>query len=320
MTDLDALARALAASLEGRVETNRALGPLTTYRVGGPAGVYAEPAHAADLGALADLLAAQGGRVPVLLLGRGSNLVVSDRGWPGIAVRLGPGFAWIRPGDRPGAVVAGAGTPLPTLANWAARRSLEGLEFMVAIPGSVGGAVRMNAGAHEGAVGDHLETVRVFDLEHAAVVARAAADLGLGYRRSSLRAGDVVLEASFALAPGDPDAIRARMEAYRRHRSETQPGALQNAGSVFKNPPGDTAGRLVEAAGLKGMRVGGARVATLHANFFIASDGATAQDVYDLVRAVRARVRKTFGVELEPEIRFAGEFEDRDRELEPAVR
>lgn len=319
---LGELERELRAALRGPVATDRPLAGLTTYRLGGPARLYVEPADPADVDALGRALRGAG-PVPVLVLGRGSNVVVSDAGWPGIAVRPGPGFSWMAPlevaGAPAGGLRAGSGTPLPTLANWAARRGLAGLEFLVAIPGSVGGAVRMNAGAHGGAVADTLCAVRVADLARATVTTRAAGDLGLGYRRSSLGERDLVLDATFMLRADDGAAIRGRMDAYRRHRAETQPGALQNAGSVFKNPPGDSAGRLVEAAELKGWRVGGARVAALHANFFIAERGATAQDVFDLVHGVAARVQALFGVELEPEIRFAGAFEPSGRPLEPAT-
>jgi UDP-N-acetylmuramate dehydrogenase len=216
-------------------------------------------------------------------------------------------MSWIR-GDG-SKVSAGAATSLPLLANWAARRSLSGLEFTVGIPGSVGGGVRMNAGAHEGSISDTLEAVQLFDLPTGRLEERPAAALGLSYRHSDLKPTEVVAEATFVLQPDDATAIRARMDRYRKHRSDTQPGALQNAGSTFKNPPGDSAGRLVEAAGLKGHRVGGAAVSELHANFFIASEEASAQDVFDLVHDVRARVRQRFGVELEPEVRFVGPFE-----------
>jgi UDP-N-acetylmuramate dehydrogenase len=315
---LDDLCRRLRETTRGRVEANRPLRSLTTYRLGGPARLYVEPADVADLGALWAALR-EAGDVELLLLGRGSNLVVSDRGWPGVVVRLGPGFSWIEPWREEGqeGLRAGAATPLPTLANWAARRGLSGLEWLVAIPGSVGGAVRMNAGAHDGAVATRLHSMRSFDLGRGELASRAASALGLAYRRSGVTERELVLEASFSLAPADPDCIRATMDRYRRHRAATQPGALQNAGSTFRNPPGDSAGRLVEAAGLKGFRIGGALVSELHANFFMASEGATSQDVYDLVAAVRAQVRARFGVDLEPEVRFAGSFESparRDRE------
>jgi UDP-N-acetylmuramate dehydrogenase len=167
----------------------------------------------------------------------------------------------------------------------------------------------MNAGAHGGAVAQTLRRVRLFDLGRGKTVTREASALELSYRSSNLSDREVVLEAFFKLDPADTRAIKERMESFRRHRSATQPGALQNAGSTFKNPPGDTAGRLVEAAGLKGMRVGRASVSQLHANFFMAGEGATAQDVYDLVCEVQAKVHERFGIELEPEVRFAGSFD-----------
>ncbi|MDQ5816104.1 MAG: UDP-N-acetylmuramate dehydrogenase, partial [Actinomycetota bacterium] len=186
---------------------------------------------------------------------------------------------------------------------------LAGAEFMIAIPGSVGGAVRMNAGAHGGDVSKVLAAARIFSLDRLAVEDRSVGQLDYSYRSSNLSERDVVLDASFAFDAEDAAEVRNRMESFRAHRAETQPGATQNAGSVFKNPPGESAGRLVEAAGLKGFSVGGASVSQLHANFFMARDGATtAQDVYDLVHEVRARVSRAAGIELEPEIRFIGSF------------
>ncbi len=301
-----ALVARLREAVHGPVEHDWPLARLTTYRLGGPAAVYVEPSGTDDLSRFAEVLRdadVDTTTVPVLALGRGSNIVVSDEGWPGIVLRLGDAFAWTRfaPGDD--LVLTGASTSLPQLANWAARRELTGLEFLIAIPGSVGGAVRMNAGAHGREIKDCLASVRVFDLNALSLYEREAAALGLAYRRSNLAPHEIVVDAAFRLQRDDERAIRARMDAYRKHRAATQPGAVQNAGSVFKNPAGDSAGRLVEAAGLKGYRVGGAEVSKLHANFFVAGPGATAQDVFDLVHDVRAGVRAAFGVELEPEVR-----------------
>jgi UDP-N-acetylmuramate dehydrogenase len=306
------LAPALSARLTGEVAAGRPLAPLTTYRLGGPAALYVEPHSDQDLLALAEELRSRCPEgVPVLALGRGSNLVISDEGFEGVVIRMGQAFAWIEPHGETG-LEAGASTSLPLLANWAARRGLAGLEFAVAIPGSVGGAVRMNAGAHGASVADTLTTTRVFTLDGLELVRRDAPDLGLSYRRSALTESDVVVDARFDLRPDDPGQVRSRMESFRRHRAETQPGAVQNAGSVFKNPDGDSAGRLVEAAGLKGFRVGGAMVSELHANFFVAGPGAKAQDVFDLVKAVKAKVLAASGVELEEEIRFVGAFASED--------
>lgn len=308
---LDAVAAALMGRFSGRVERDFELAGATTSRVGGRTSLFVEPASMDDLEILGEVIAVSGDSLPVLALGRGSNVVVSDRGFPGVTIKLGSHFSWIESleDDRPG-LAAGGATPLPMLANWAARRGLAGMEFLIAIPGSVGGAVRMNAGAHGREIGDCLVSARVLDLATRELGERKAEELELSYRRSNLGAEHIVVDARFEVAPEDGATVRARMEQYRKHRAETQPGAVQNAGSVFKNPPGDSAGRLVEAAGLKGFRVGGARVSELHANFFIASDDASAQDVYELVSEVRERVRGAFEVELEPEIRFVGEFDD----------
>lgn len=311
--DLKGLAERLADRIAGRIETDVGLARFTTYRVGGPAAVYLEAAEVADVIALSETLREPDldvKDIPVLPLGRGSNLVISDSGFPGLVIRLGSSFSRIEalPDGAPGAKV-GAATSMPQLANWAARRAFSGFEWAISIPGSVGGGVRMNAGAHGGEVADVLESVTLCKLDSFVTSEVPAADLGMSYRRTNLTERDLVLEALFRFEEGDGAEVKARMEAYREHRAATQPGALQNAGSVFKNPPGDSAGRLVESCGLKGFAVGGARVSELHANFFIAGEGATAQDVFDLVREVRRRVADQVGVELEPEIRFVGEFD-----------
>jgi UDP-N-acetylmuramate dehydrogenase len=303
-----AVANALRDRLRGRLELDASLQRFTTYRLGGPAAVLVEPADEDDLALLAQVLVDQGSDIPLLPIGRGSNLVVSDAGFDGVVVRIGNLMA--RTAEAPDrGLIAQAGVSMPVLANAAARRSLTGLEYMIAIPGAVGGGVRMNAGAHGCEVSDSLLAATVFDLALGISEERTVDAIGLRYRRSELKDTEIVMGARFFLEHDDPTAIRQRMETYRRHRAETQPGAVQNAGSVFKNPNGDFAGRLVEEAGLKGFAVGGAKVSDLHANFFIAPPGASAQDVFDLVRHVRARVADRLGIDLEPEIRFVGRFE-----------
>lgn len=310
--NLRAVGERLAARAEGGVGFDRPLASYTTYRLGGPAAILFEPASASDLlnasHALGEVGVA-GEEVPLLVVGRGSNIVISDRGFKGLVIKMGSPLSWIAADQNPNRVGAGAATSMPLLANWAARRSLTGLEFTVGIPGSVGGGVRMNAGAHAGSIADTLIAAEVFTLGATQIEWRSAERLALDYRRSGLAPSEVVVSASFELASDDAGAIRDRMERYRKHRADTQPGALQNAGSTFKNPPGDSAGRLVDAAGLKGLSMGGARVSELHANFFIAGEGASAQDVFDLVHLVRRRVAETFGIELEPEVRFVGPFD-----------
>jgi UDP-N-acetylmuramate dehydrogenase len=303
---MDEVAHALEGRVTGRVARSESLSRYTTYRLGGPAEIYVEPDGPDDIDALGDVLGRH--QVPVLIVGRGSNLVISDAGWPGVAIHLGASFSFVE--EAEGGLRAGAATALPLLANWAARRGLAGMEFTIAIPGSVGGAVRMNAGAHGREISDSLVAARVYDLATSSMSERDPEGLQLAYRHSNLTAESLVVDAVFGLRSTDPAVVKERMESYRRHRAETQPGAVQNAGSVFRNPPDDHAGRLVEASGLKGFRIGGARVSELHANFFIAGEGSTAQDVYDLVAEVRRRVLADHGTDLIPEIRFVGAFVD----------
>lgn len=288
---------------------------LSTYRVGGPVAVLVR-AHDVDaLVSVADV--ARRHRPRLLVIGRGSNLLMSDAGFSGLVVMLEGEFEVIdlpapEAGD-PGAPVplrAGGAVPLPVLARRAAGAGLAGLEFFVGIPGSVGGAVRMNAGGHGRETVEVLRQAWVLDLLDdtggAAPRARTAADLDLGYRHSNLGAGEVVTTAEFAVTPDDAGACEARVAEVVRWRREHQPGG-QNAGSVFRNPPGDSAGRLIDAAGLKGLRVGGAVVSDKHANFFQAEAGATARDVIDLVAEVQRRVADATGVELVPELHVVGD-------------
>jgi UDP-N-acetylmuramate dehydrogenase len=296
----EALARA-ADLLGDLARRDVPLGPLTTYRVGGSAALFVEASADEDLGRVAAAVAASG--APVLVVGRGSNLLVADAGFPGIAVALGEPYAGITLDGT--TVRAGGATALPVLARRTAAAGLRGLEWAVGVPGSVGGAVRMNAGGHGSDVAASLVEVRVVDLAsgHDGVV--AAADLDLGYRRSALSPTAVVVGATFALRPGDADAATAEVAEIVRWRREHQPGG-QNAGSVFTNPEGDSAGRLVEVAGCRGLRLGTAQVSPKHANFIQADAGGSADDVAALVGEVRRRVRAATGVELRPELRLVG--------------
>lgn len=304
--DLGALGDALGEALPGQVARGEPLGALTTYRVGGPAAVMVRARSAADLVAVADALRVSG--APVLVVGRGSNLLVADRGFAGLALVLEGEFEQLAFSET--RVRAGGAVPLPVLARRAASEGCGGLEFFVGIPGSVGGAVAMNAGGHGRETVDVLASATVADLSRDGVAReRLPAALQLGYRHSSLGPADVVVSADFTVDAEDPVACEARLAEIVRWRRERQPGGA-NAGSVFRNPPGDHAGRLVDACGLKGLRVGGASVSEKHANFFQAEPGATAADVRALVTAVRRRVAAATGVELETELRFVG-FEDR---------
>jgi len=292
----------------GRVWRDVHLGSLTTYKLGGPAHLYIEIASEEELPELADALAAD--PVPVLIIGRGSNLVISDRGWPGLAIRFGFAFTAIGIGPEPDPVVtAGAAATLPRLARESVNRGRGGLEFYVGIPGSVGGAVHTNAGGHGSETADWLIGVRLFDLEAAEFRVLSAADLSFEYRSSNLGPTDLVLSADFRSEQADVEEGQARLREITRWRRNHQPGGTLNAGSVFRNPADDAAGRIIDDLGLKGFRVGGASVSTKHANFFEAAPDATAQDVYELVAEIRRLVAEKAGIELVPEVQFAGPFE-----------
>ncbi len=278
------------------------LAPLTTYKVGGAARYFAE---VADEGGLIDLASAlQEHPIDVVVLGRGSNVLVADTGFPGLVVRLGAGFTWVEPGP---VTTAGGATPLPRLARACAEAARAGLEFFVGIPGSVGGAVRMNAGCHGSETKDRLEQVRIVDLRHGGVRVARPEDLEFGYRRSNLADTDVVVSASWRTEAGERPDIERTLREITRWRKEHQPGGTRNAGSVFKNPPGESAGRLIDHCGLKGLSVGGATVSSVHANF-IEAEGATASDIYGLIRTVQQQVLERAGVKLEPEVRLIGAF------------
>jgi UDP-N-acetylmuramate dehydrogenase len=292
---------------QGRMHENVWLGPLTTYKLGGPARMYMEIVDEADLPAIAEALSVE--PHPVLVIGRGSNLVIADTGWPGLAVRFGFRFTEIGLDPAPGwHAHAGAATTLPRLARETVNQGRGGLEFFVGIPGSVGGAVRTNAGGHGSETADWLVTARLFDLETGEFRTVANADLNFRYRSSSVAPTELVVSAEFRTEPVEVEVGQERLLEITRWRREHQPGGTLNAGSVFRNPEGDAAGRIIDALGLKGFRVGGACVSSKHANFFEADQDATAQDVYDLVREVRRLVQEETGIELVPEIQFAGAF------------
>ncbi len=304
---------ALAARLGTLARRDQPLGALTTYRVGGPASVMVEAASEDDLLAVRRALAAH--PVPVVVVGRGSNMLVADAGFEGLAVRVALDGLEIPPPDPVAqdrgsggglrVVRAGGGVGLPVLARRTVEASLSGLEWAVGVPGSVGGAVRMNAGGHGSDTASVLVRCRWLALLGRGGGEDGPAALGLGYRRSSLGPSDVVVWAEFGLRPGDQVAGREAIAEIVRWRRQHQPGG-SNAGSVFTNPPGDAAGRLVEAAGLKGFALGSARVSDKHANFIQADAGGSADDVRRLIDHVRAAVAERFSVDLVPEVRLIG--------------
>ncbi len=283
------------------------IGPLTTYRVGGAAALFARCETDDDLDVVAGAVAATG--VATLVVGKGSNLLLADGGFAGLVVTLAGVFEDVDLGSARPEVTAGAAVVLPALARRTAAAGLIGFEWAVGVPGSVGGAVRMNAGGHGSDMAATLVSADVVDLAAGTRRERSAQDLALGYRTSGVAASQVVVRARLRLRDGDATAARAEIDAIVRWRREHQPGG-QNAGSVFTNPPGDSAGRLVDAAGGRGLRCGSAHVSEKHANIIQADDGGEAADVVALIRAVRRRVHDHVGVVLHPELRLAGFTEE----------
>lgn len=309
MTD-DPVVRTLSARCRGVVRPDASLAEGTTLKVGGSARVQVVAEDDRDLAAVGAV--ARDHDLPTAVIGRGSNLLVADTGWPGIAIVLGRGFRGVEiTGTR---VRAGAAEPLPTLAARLADAGTSGFAWACSVPGTLGGAVRMNAGAHGGAMVDHLVEAELVRLSTGTREHWPADLLGLTYRSSQLPSDAVVVAATLQLDPGDPDEERARIDRIRTWRRTHQPLNQPNCGSVFTNPPGDSAGRLIDAAGLKGLRVGGAEVSTLHANFVVTRPGATATDVATLIALVAAVVAERFGVELHPEVQRLGAVQvDRER-------
>ena len=276
----------------------------TTMRVGGPAEILFSPASEGEL--LFAVREAKRAGAPFRIIGNGSNLLVLDGGLPGLTIRLGEAFSKISVDGNQ--IRAQAGALLSRVAAAARDASLTGLEFASGIPGSAGGGMAMNAGAYGGQLSDVFEGCRALDPETGIISALGSAEMALGYRESAaLSRGLIVTEAAFRLTAGDRSAIQAKMDDLSARRREKQPLNLPSAGSTFKRPEGYFAGALIEQAGLKGLRVGGACVSEKHAGFVVNDRNATARDVLDLIRLVQARVLEHSGVRLETEVRILGE-------------
>lgn len=299
---LDAI-DALATERGIVLERDAALAPLTTLRVGGPADRLATPRTRSEL--LSTLALARDAGAPWFVLGNGSDLVVADRGMRGLVIRNRARALRIEGLT----LTADAGAAMAGLVKRCTAEGLAGLEFGISIPGSLGGAVWANAGAHGGEMKDVLVEVEAWDPGDGDVRALAVENCAFAYRESRFKhRQEVVVSATLRLERGEPGAIGARVDEHQAQRRATQPLADQNAGSVFRNPPGDYAGRLIEAAGLKGFRIGTARVSALHANFIVTDRGGRAGDVRALGEHVRSIVADRFGIELAYEIEFAGDW------------
>jgi UDP-N-acetylmuramate dehydrogenase len=302
---------ALAAERGMELVADRPLGPLTTLRVGGPAQRFVEAGDRDAL--LAALRLARDAEVPAFVLGNGSDLVISDRGIGGLVIRNRAKAVEVRDTQ----LTADGGAAMAMLVKRCIADGLAGFEFGISIPGTLGGAVWANAGAHGGEIRDVLVSADAWDPATDAIATLANDECDFAYRESRFKhSGEVVLGAKLRFDRGDPDAIRAEVDAHQAQRRATQPLADQNAGSVFRNPSGDHAGRLIDAAGLKGRRIGSAEVSTLHANFILADRGGRAADVRALGDLVRATVAERFGITLEYEIEFVGDWDDGTEEAD----
>lgn len=294
--------KSLRDMLAEHVTFDQPMGRLTTFRVGGEVEAVCLAEALETLERLLDYTRRTG--TPYLVLGGGSNLLVKDGGVKGLAIILGGALAkFERMGET--RVAAGAGLRLSDLLNACRREGLSGLEFLAGIPGTVGGAVAMNAGAWGSSTGDLVSEVEMI-LPSGERVCEPSSALNFSYRRFAMPEGTVVVNAQFQCTPKPPESVAEKVRHYLEKRRRTQPLEHPSGGSVFRNPPGDYAGRLIERAGLKGTRIGGAMISGKHANFIVNTGGATAGDVLALMDLARKRVREESGVDLEPELRVVG--------------
>lgn len=295
----------LRKGLQGSVRRDEPLARHTTYRIGGPADIFVVADTVADLSLCTKVFAQE--NIDWMILGKGSNVLVADRGYRGAVIILGRDFRRHEVGD--GYLKVGAGVALGHVVQDVYSKGLSGLEFAVGIPGTVGGALAMNAGTREEWIGAIVESVTVYVPGEGLVGVRGP-EVAWGYRCSDIHKRGIVAECSLRVQSGDTEMIRRKMDARLLRRKRTQPLGLACAGSVFVNPEGDSAGRLIEASGLKGHVVGGAKISEIHANFIVNVGGASARDVLALVHLARDAVKDRYGIELRPEIRFLGSYDE----------
>jgi len=285
--------------VKGKILINEPLAKYTTFKIGGLADIYIEPNSVDELVNLIRYLKRE--EVDFVVLGNGSNVLISDDGFRGAVINLESGLNFIRVEGE--CVVAGAGVKLSKFVDFCIENGLRGVEMLAGIPGTLGGAIIMNAGAYSGEISDYLvdvDVIRGFDL-----VRLKKDECGFGYRTSNLT-DDIIVQARFKFPPGDVEEMKKIRREILIKRNQSQPVNFPNAGSIFKNPPGDFAGRLIEQAGLKGIQIGGAQISEKHANFIINKGNATAKDVLELIKLARSKVYEKFGIMLELEIKLIG--------------
>jgi len=306
--------RLLVQTVRGKLLYDEPLSEHTSFKIGGPADFVFFPKDIEDLAAFVRLCETE--RIPRFVIGRGTNLLVADAGFRGVVVDLSKSFNGVAASGL--TVTAGAGVQLWDLLLTCTERGLSGMESLAGIPGSVGGGIRLNAGAHGAEVKDCLMNVAFVDPAGSLLI-RARNEIRMEYRNTDLPEGGVIVQAQFQMKEGSPSAIEAAQKAILARRKANQPLSLPSAGSVFKRPPGDYAGRLIEEAGLKNLRIGDAMVSGKHANFIVNCQSASALDVVRLIEEIQERVSARFGVMLEPEIHFLG-FEKMEMERGPSAR
>jgi UDP-N-acetylmuramate dehydrogenase len=302
--NMDSALKKQLQHLDGvEVDWNVLLAGHTSLRVGGPVSCLLRPQNLAGLRSTVRVLSQN--HYPYFILGRGTNLLVRDAGVRAAAISLESGFAQVECVDSLGTVKVGAGLPLRRLIRFCLQEGLSGLEFIAGIPGSVGGALRMNAGTRTGTIADVCREVLLLH-DDGSLLRLPKSELRFSYRKLELPRTAVLLEAELSLTPSSRKQIQDQIRTLLKDRKEKQPWRFPSAGSVFKNPPGDFAGRLIEAAGLKGFRVGDAQFSSKHANFIVNRGRARARDVLALIHLAREKVSQEFGVELELEIEIVG--------------
>ncbi len=296
-------ARIAEASFDGDFFPNELMARHTSYRIGGPARYYLIVHSVQTLSSV--IRACEEEEIPWVVVGRGSNLLVADEGFPGAIIVLGRDFKVCRLDEEAGLFCVGAGVALQTVVQEAFRKAYAGLEFAVGTPGSVGGALRMNAGTKDTWLGSRVEKVTTFSVTDG-IVQRNGDEIAWGYRTSGFAPGEVLLECELKVEHADPFYIRGKMESLLAARRKSQPLALPSCGSVFKNPPDGSAGELIDRVGLKGYTVGGAQVSEVHANFIVNIGQAKAVDVKAVMDHMQETVYRAYGAVLVPEVRFLG--------------
>ncbi|MDD2430928.1 MAG: UDP-N-acetylmuramate dehydrogenase [Firmicutes bacterium] len=304
------LYNALKATSTGEVLWQEPMKDHTTFKIGGPSDIMVIPNSIEDLRQVIKLIKEEAAKkfieIPFMIIGAGSNLLVSDKGIRGVVIKINKSFSNIT--VKGTTLISEAGATLTAISRAAQNSGLTGLEFAVGIPGTVGGAMVMNAGAYGGEIKNVLKSAKVMDLK-GNIKVLSNSDLHFGYRHSLFMEESLVaLEATFSLEAGDKEEIAARMSELTKQRTSKQPINMPCAGSVFKRPPDNFVGPLVEKAGLKGYRIGGAEVSIKHAGFIVNVGGATCKDVVDLIKHIQDTIKEKFGVSLEPEVRVVGEL------------